>query len=311
MLNQQIDPQTLTRDDFEKHVDALQVAIAKHFDIQTQKKGKLRDVAAMTLFGFENGYQQALAHFHQAPEAMPQPETRRDLPGEITLNVRSDLSEYIVFGPSQYRYGGRQHGDFIHAVMDEFGEYADREETDQDSVCQHGEGVINVDFSRSQVVRQLYHDYVIHAIEVRMPSIDKYGVSPDAMPDVAHALLSDLCLIPESMEVGNVADLLHTSDTGDDGNLPILITLHSKAFVDALQAHREQIDALARKAYLKATASGTRERGERRLWSAYRAVSNLQNGETYGFRDPRIDVWEALEEIDSDAVVWLRPLVDF
>lgn len=310
MLNQQIDPQTLTREQFEKHVDALQVAIAKHFHVDTHKKGKLRDVAAMTLFGFENGYQQALAHFKQAAAPIPQPETRRDLPGEITLNVRSDLSEYIVFGPSEYRYGERQHGDFIHAVMDEFGEYADREETDQDSVCQHGEGVINVDFSRSQVVRQLYHDYVIHAIEVRMPRIDKYGVSPDAMPDVTHAFLSDLCLIPESMEVSEVADLLHTSDTGDDGSYPILITLHSKALVSALESHREQIDTLARKAYLKAKQVGTQERDERQLWNAYFAITHLQNGETHHFRDPSRKVWETLEEIDSDAVVWLRQLVE-
>lgn len=226
MLNQQIDPQNITRADFEKHVDALQEAISKHYHINTQKRGKLRDVAAMTLFGCENGYQQLLTQLKATPEPVPLPDSYMELPSEINLVTDCVFSELVVFGPGQWVRKQYVLDDFIHAVIDEYCTWS--EEDEQAVVFYKKDGYNQIDLSRSQVMRQIHHDYVIDEIEVTMPRIDRYGVSPLSRTDEMREMLIEHLIDTSHLDNCQLEDLMLMQDSGDDSSGSVRIKLTKK-----------------------------------------------------------------------------------
>lgn len=221
MLNTNLKPSQFTRASFERHVDALQAALADHFDFTTKKRGKLRDVAVKTMFGLENGYQQAIPSFASDLSRIPEPIKRRRLPKEVMVYTGGDLEEVVLLDPANQHASNLHTGSTLYAVRDPLGEWEGLSEAEAKGVSDE-----DFDLSESDLLRQLHHDFELASFTVHMPSTAKYGLSPLVQAQHARELLQELLIDTDHLDDDALSSLIEGVDTQDDagGSVRIIMT---------------------------------------------------------------------------------------
>lgn len=222
MLNTQslISPNTLkTRDDVDNAARKLTAVWEQSFapapSLDGKKKNKLRDMVCR-LAGFDNGYQQFLAHLQAM--TIPDPENNYELPEKIMIHTCPGDIEFL-FMISEVPVNNRDpesiHPDSeecLYVVMAEEGMEGDKE-----PLMKQGESLRDCD-----LWRYICKHYEVDSLSVIMANTSKYGINEEATEEGGRAFVEDLYL--DCYE----GFLTNPEDRGDDGGSTAIIYLSRK-----------------------------------------------------------------------------------
>ena len=222
MFNTQslINPNTLkTLDDVDNAARKLTAVWEKSFapapSLDGKKKNKLRDMVCR-LAGFDNGYQQFLAHLEVM--TIPEPENNYELPDKIMVRTCPGDIEFLFMVsevPKNNRDPELIHSDSkecLYVLMEE-----DGEEDSKAPIMNEGDNIRDCD-----LWRYICKHYEADSLSVIMPNTSKYGINEEATDEGGRAFVEDLYL---DCYEGFLTD---PEDRGDDGGSTVIIYLSRK-----------------------------------------------------------------------------------
>jgi len=232
----EISPQDFSVIDFEKHVDALQAALAKHFSFKTGKRGKLRDATAAVLFGAINGYQQIKGLLYTKTD-MPEPEREFELPDSLEIWTEPQLDQIALYAYKERAYGrAPDSDDFLYQIADHvMHSYNVPEVFEPEIFVKEENGMIShADITRSNLMRYLAKHYEATSYRIDVPRIDKYGLGYGSRADEAIEIIESLGLSTEPMKV-RTEQHVKVRDRGDDGGSEIFIEIRRRVTADPIE----------------------------------------------------------------------------
>lgn len=177
-----------------------------------KKKSKLRDMVC-NLAGYQNGFRSFLATLSE--DAIPEPREHFDLPDQIIVTGLYDLS-YMYVGSDTAMLTERrgdpellnwQHPSCLATLYFDINGY--NETPDGFSLEEH-----LTPLREKPLWQYIVKHYRIEDLTVITPRIDKYGVSPLALPDGAAEFAQNLYF---DIGIEEAHRCLNTIDRGDDG----------------------------------------------------------------------------------------------